>query len=44
LFGDTLLRHVTWKEKADVSSLAGRPIRVRIVMSDADLYSLRFGE
>jgi hypothetical protein len=44
LFGDTLLRHVTWKEKADVGSLSGRPIRVRIVMSDADLYSLRFGE
>lgn len=44
LFGDTLLRHVTWKEKSDVAPLAGRTIRMRIVMSDVDLYSLRFGE
>lgn len=44
LFGDSLQRHVTWKGKADVSSLAGQPIRMCIVMSDADLYSLRFGE
>ena len=44
LFGDTLDRVVTWKEKADVSSLAGKPIRLRLVMNEADLFSLRFGE
>jgi hypothetical protein len=44
LFGDTLDRTVTWKEKADVRALAGKPIRIRLVLSDADLYSLRFRE
>lgn len=44
LFGDTLERTVTWKERSDVSSLARRPIRIRISMSEADLYSLRFVE
>jgi hypothetical protein len=42
LFGDTLERVATWKGKADVSSLAGRPVCLRMVMSDADLYSFRF--
>ena len=28
--------------KSDVSALAGRPIRVRMAMRDADIYSLRF--
>jgi hypothetical protein len=27
---------------SDVSKLAGRPIRLRLVIQDADLYSLRF--
>lgn len=42
LFGDTLDRTVTWKDKADVSSLAGRPVRLRFVLGEADLYSLQF--
>ena len=41
-FGDTLARAATWKGKSDVSSLAGKPVRLRFVMSDADLYSFRF--
>lgn len=44
LFGDTLDRTVTWNGKADVGSLAGKPIRLRIVMKEADLFALRFGE
>jgi hypothetical protein len=44
LFGDALERVVTWKNKSDVSALAGRPIRARIAMRDADLYSLKFRE
>jgi hypothetical protein len=44
LFGDTLLRVVTWKGKADVSAVAGQPIRIRMAVRDADLYSLRFRE
>ena len=41
-FGDTLARAATWKGKADVGSLAGKPVRLRFIMSDADLYSFRF--
>ena len=42
LFGDTLERAVAWKSGADLSELAGRPVRVRFELGDADLYSLRF--
>lgn len=42
LFGDTLQRVVTWGNKSDVSALAGRPIRLRMALRDADIYSLRF--
>ncbi|HOD52192.1 MAG TPA: hypothetical protein PLJ71_20370 [Candidatus Hydrogenedentes bacterium] len=42
LFGDSIARIVTWKSGIDISSLAGRPIRLRFVMRDADLYSLQF--
>jgi hypothetical protein len=44
LFGDTVNRTVTWADKDDVSALAGRPVRLRMVLSDADLYSLKFQE
>ena len=42
LFGDTLDRTVTWADRSEVGDLAGRVIRLRMVMSDADLYSLKF--
>ncbi len=42
LFGDTLERTVTWRDHRDVSSLEGKPIRLRVTMSDADLFSLKF--
>ncbi len=42
LFGDTLDRTVTWKGNTDVSALAGKPIRLRAVLTDADIYSLQF--
>ena len=42
LFGDTLDLAVTWKGSSDVSGLAGKPIRLHVVMSDADLFSLQF--
>lgn len=44
IFGDTLKRIVTWREKGDVSSVAGQPVRVRFRLRDADLFSYRFGE
>ena len=42
LFGDTLDRVVAWKGGADVSKLAGQPVRLRFVLRDADLYSFQF--
>ncbi len=42
IFGDTLSRMVTWNGSGDVRQLADTPIRLRFVMSDADLYSLKF--
>ena len=42
IYGDDLERTVTWKGAADVSALAGQPVRLRFALSDADLYSLRF--
>jgi hypothetical protein len=42
LFGDSVARQVTWKDGGDVSSLAGQPVRLRLVLRDADLYSLQF--
>lgn len=42
IFGDTLSRPVLWNNKQDVSALSGQVIRMRIVMSDADLYSFCF--
>jgi hypothetical protein len=42
LFGDTLDRTVTWRNKPDVSALAGQPVRLRIELREADLYSLKF--
>ncbi len=42
LFGDTLDRVVSWNEKTDLTTISGNPVRVRLVMSDADVYSLQF--
>jgi len=40
--GDTIAGFVTWKDGADVSRLSGQPVRLRFVVNEADLYSLRF--
>jgi hypothetical protein len=42
IYGDHIARVVEWKSGSDVSSLAGKPLRLRFQMCDADLYSLRF--
>lgn len=44
LFGNEIEHVVTWKGKSDVSALAGKPVRLRVKLRDADLYSLRFAE
>lgn len=41
-FGDTIERAVTWKGGASVGQLAGVSVRLRFVLKDADLYSIRF--
>lgn len=41
VIGDDLEKVVRWKGGSDLSSLADRPIRIRMVMQDADVYSLR---
>ena len=43
IIGDEIARVVAWKAGPDVSRLAGQPVRLRCVMKDADLYSIRFG-
>ena len=42
IIGDELSRTVSWKNATDLSALAGRDVRLRFVMKDADLYSLQF--
>lgn len=41
-FGDSLARTVVWKNGTNVSALAGKPVRLRFVLKDADVYSFRF--
>jgi hypothetical protein len=40
--GNEIERAVSWQGGGDLSSLSGRPIRLRFVMNDADLYAIRF--
>ncbi len=44
VYGDDLQRTVVWAKTADLSALAGRAVRLRFEISDADLYSYRFVE
>jgi hypothetical protein len=39
--GDDIARVVKWKSGANVRSLAGKPVRLRFAMEDADLFSMR---
>ena len=40
--GDSVKHTVRWKHGTDVSALAGKSIRIRFVLRDADLYALQF--
>ena len=42
IYGDEIDRAVSWKGAANVGSLAGKTVRLRFAIRDADLYSLRF--
>jgi hypothetical protein len=41
-FGDQIDRVVSWKSGTDVSQLAGKTVRLKFVLKDADLYSFQF--
>jgi hypothetical protein len=42
--GNEIDRRVSWKSGRDVSALAGKPVRIRFSMKDADLFSFQFTE
>lgn len=42
LIGDQIERAVRWKQGPDVASLAGKPVRLRLVLKDADVFAMRF--
>ena len=42
VLGDDLDRVVRWSGGNDLSNLSGVPLRLRFVLKDADLYSLKF--
>jgi hypothetical protein len=42
LAGDHIEQAVKWNQSTDVRSWAGKPVRLRFVMQDADLYAMRF--
>ncbi len=42
LFGSEIAHDVSWTQGANVGTLAGKPVRLRVRLKDADLYSFRF--
>ncbi len=42
LVGNEIERVVAWHGGSDLSALAGKPVRLRFALQDADLFSLRF--
>jgi len=44
LFGNEIAHTVSWSGGSDVSALAGKTMRLRVNLKDADLFALRFCE
>lgn len=44
LIGDRIDWTVSWQGRRSVAALVGKAVRLRLVMSDADVYSFRFAE
>lgn len=42
VFGDSIERTVSWKGSTDVSALAGKPVKLRFQLRDADLFAFQF--
>ena len=42
MYGDLLEQPMLWRGTPDLGALAGTPVRLRLVLKDADLFSLKF--
>jgi hypothetical protein len=42
VFGDAVARTVTWKGGSDIGALAGKPVRLRFDLKDADVFAFQF--
>jgi len=42
IIGDEITRTVSWKSGPDVGLLVGKPVRLRLSLQDADLFSFQF--
>lgn len=42
MVGDEIKGSVSWKDSPNLEKLAGKPVRLRFVMKDCDLYSVKF--
>jgi hypothetical protein len=42
IYGDAIEQVVTWKDGSDLSQYAGKSVRLRFVMKDADVYAFQF--
>ena len=43
LYGNEIDAPVAWRDGGDLSAIRSRPIRLRCVLKDADLFAIRFG-
>ena len=44
LFGDSIEQQFHWKGDPDLAALAGKPVRLRFELKDADVFAFQFGE
>lgn len=44
LTGDNIEQRVAWKGTPDLAGISNKPVRLRFVMTEADLYSLKFSD
>jgi len=44
LYGNEIAHAVSWQTGTNASSLAGKPVRLRVRLKDADLFSVRFAD
>lgn len=42
VIGDAIERRVRWKNDPDLAALAGKTVRLRLMLKDADIYALQF--